>query len=310
MSAQRFFSVIIPTYNRPKQLADCLTALSNLDYSRDRMEVIIVDDGSSMPLDAVIKPFQTELNVTLLRQPNAGPSAARNTGAAVAKGAFLAFTDDDCEPAPDWLTQLERRFQQHPQHIVGGRTCNALLDNPFSCTSQLIIDVVYDYYNATPDQAQFFASNNLALPTEEFCKLGGFNTAFPTSEDRELCDRWLHHGYGMSYASNAVILHSHSLGLLSLWRQHFSYGQGAYRYHKIRADRGSGEFHIEGNFYLNLVRYALTQTQYKPKFLLLVLLFYVQVANAAGFFYEKFYWHQRHIDKRPQPSTLTSMFED
>jgi glycosyltransferase involved in cell wall biosynthesis len=282
------FSVIIPTYARPKQLSDCLTSLSKLDYLRDRFEVIVVDDGSPTPLDAIVAPFQTSLNLTLLRQANAGPSAARNAGAAMAKGTFLAFTDDDCAPAPDWLRQLEIRFTKQPQQIVGGRTCNALTQNPFSCTSQLILDVVYEVYNAIPDQARFFTSNNLALPTKEFHNLGGFNVNFPTSEDRELCDRWLYQGYAMRYAQDAVVLHAHDLTLRSLWNQHFGYGQGAYRYHKLRSDRGSGKFKIERNFYLSLLHYALTQTQYQPRLLLLLLLFSVQVANAAGFFYEKF----------------------
>ena len=101
---QPFFSIIVPTYNRPRQLADCLRALSALDYPRRRFEVIVVDDGSASPLAEVVAPFHPLFRLTLVTQDNAGPAAARNTGAALAQGEFLAFTDDDCLPSGRWLT--------------------------------------------------------------------------------------------------------------------------------------------------------------------------------------------------------------
>ena len=88
----------------------------------------------------------------------------------------------------------------HGDHMVGGRTINALPDNPYATASQEIIDVVYRYYNAEAGPARFFTSNNLALSAERFRAIGGFDPAFTTSEDRELCDRWLHHGGALAYA--------------------------------------------------------------------------------------------------------------
>ncbi|MEL6605516.1 MAG: glycosyltransferase, partial [Cyanobacteria bacterium J06614_10] len=75
------FSVVVPTYNRPKQLERCLMALVQLKYPRDRCEIIVVDDGSQTPLDSVVGPFQQYVNIQLIRQENAGPAAARNAGA-------------------------------------------------------------------------------------------------------------------------------------------------------------------------------------------------------------------------------------
>lgn len=83
---QPFFSIIIPTYSRPEQLVACLQSLTHLDYPRDRFEVIVVDDGSDMPLEGVVTPLRNWLEVTLLRQMNSGLGVARNTGAARAKG--------------------------------------------------------------------------------------------------------------------------------------------------------------------------------------------------------------------------------
>lgn len=283
---QFLFSVIIPSYNRPKQLGTCLESLTQLDYLRDRFEVIVVDDGSDRPLDTVVAPFKDSLNLRLIRQNNAGPAAARNSAARQAKGKYLAFTDDDCRPATNWLQALENCFTADSDRIVGGRTVNALANNLFSTTSQNIISMGYAHYNAIANQARFFASNNMVVPANRFGELNGFDESFTTSEDRELCDRWLHHGYAMTYAPEVVIYHAHPMTLHSFWRQHFPYGQGAFRFHKTRAEKGWGNFAIEGNYYLNLLRYPFENGQGKQGLVLTAVLFVSQVANAAGFFWQ------------------------
>ncbi len=80
------FSIVIPSYSRPGQLAECLRALSRLEYPRDRFEVIVVDDGGDRPLDEVIAPFESNLTLTLLRQANAGPAALPATPGQRARG--------------------------------------------------------------------------------------------------------------------------------------------------------------------------------------------------------------------------------
>ena len=98
------FSIVIASYRRPGPLAACLQSLAQLDYPRDRFEAVVVDDGSQPSLAPVVEAARGPLEVRFLRQKNAGPATARNTGAAQARGRFLAFTDDDCAPSPDWLT--------------------------------------------------------------------------------------------------------------------------------------------------------------------------------------------------------------
>lgn len=283
------FSLIIPAYNRPQHLSSCLQALSCLNYPRDHYEVIVVDDGSLVPLGEVVDQFKDQLNLSLLRQENAGPAAARNYGAAHAKAEFLVFTDDDCEPVADWLRVFAAQFEKTPKVMLGGKSINKLTNNLFSSTSQLIVDIVYRHYNADPQQARFFASNNMAMPTRYFHELGGFNTNFRTAEDRELCDRWLASGREMIYVEKAMLHHSHALTLHSFCQQHFAYGQGAYYYHKIRRLRRSGTMVDAMKFHLNFqnwLLYPFKQVRW-TKFLPLggTLLLW-QMINAAGFFSE------------------------
>ena len=157
-----FISIIIPTYNRPKQLATCLESLTKLDYPRDSFEVIVVDDGSKTQLESVVNPFSGQLDITLIRQINNGAASARNTGAKQAKGQFIAFTDDDCMPSADWLRAIAARFKNAPESLIGGRTINILSNNIFSTASQHLIDYVYKYYNANPHKA------NLCFSLQKF----------------------------------------------------------------------------------------------------------------------------------------------
>ena len=277
------FSIIVPTWNRPHELRACLGALARLDYPKSCFEVIVVDDGSEPALDP------THFNgldgrATWLRQSNAGPAEARNAGAVKAQGRYLAFTDDDCMPSPDWLNGFARAFRQAPQALVGGRTANGLPTNTYSTASQLIVNAAMDYFLATHSKFQFFASNNLAIPADLFRAIGGFDVSFRTSEDRDFCDRWVRNGHRLFYAPNALIQHYHELTLAGFLCQHFGYGKGANRFHRARAQRGAEPFRPELSFYRSVFQYSLSHD--KRMLSVAVLLFLWQVANAAGYLWQ------------------------
>lgn len=281
------FSIIIPTYNRPAQLGDCLAALARLDYPRDRFEVVVVDDGGSSPLQPMVEPFSRRLSLRLLSAPHGGPAAARNRGAAAAQGRTLAFTDDDCAPARDWLTCLQARNQK-PGTLLGGRTVNAIESQLAPAASQILIDYLYQHYNRDHDDARFIVSCNLAVPADAFRELGGFDASFPkaAAEDRDLCDRWRARGWRMAYLPEAIVFHRHALSLGAFWRQHFDYGRGAFRFHRARLARQQDGILVESlPFYSRLLAYPFTSGVRKPA-RVSALLAVSQAANAAGFFTE------------------------
>jgi len=282
------FSIVIPTFNRPEQLAACLQACTLLDYPTDRFEVIAVDDGGTSPLDQVVARFSGTLPLRLLRQENTGPAAARNRGALAARGKILAFTDDDCAPACDWLRALEAEFDVSPDSAVGGRTINRLSQNVYSTASQLLISYLCLYYNSVPKKARFCPSNNLAFPTGHFRAIGGFDVTYPraAAEDREICERWLNCGYRLTYAPDAIVFHSHGLSLRTFLRQHFHYGQGAFYFHRVRSQRRHMRMQVEPmSFYLKMLSYPFACGQGRRAPLVAVLLLISQIANALGFFW-------------------------
>jgi GT2 family glycosyltransferase len=272
--------VVVPTRDRPGQLSHCVRALAQLDFPRELWELIVVDDGGGAVVD------EPGLPLTLLRRPPGGPASARNAGIAAARGDYVAFTDDDCEPDPGWLAALADAFDRFPDAMLGGRIVNALTANVFSSASQRATDLAYAHYNRDPVGCRFFASNNLAVPRRALLALGGFDAdRFPfASEDRDLCDRWRAGGARMVYVPGALVRHRHDLDLTGFCRQHFAYGRGAARYHAARAQRASGRLVDEVSFHLD-PRLWRSATAAGPAGAALLALW--QLCNALGFAWER-----------------------
>lgn len=283
------FSIIVPTLGRPAQLTACLRGIADLDYPRSRFEVIVVDDGGQEPVGPLVSAMAGRINATAHRQSHAGPAAARNAGASLARGKYFAFTDDDCVPAPDWLTVLAARFESAPHRIVGGRTVNALPENIYATASQTLIGYLYAYYNRDPGAASFLVTSNLALPAELYKSLGGFDPGYPAAaaEDRDFCDRARQRESQLVYAEEALVYHSHWLDAPAFWRQHLRYGRGAFQFHSRLASRSDRRIKIEGPaFYLGIAAYPFRQTEIRRPLAVACLQVVSQFANALGFFCE------------------------
>ena len=251
-------TVVVPTHRRPRALAACLAGLAAQTDPPPGLQVVVVDDGGGVPLGPVIDRVRDRLDVTLVTQANAGPAAARNTGAERAPGGLLAFTDDDCVPRPGWLRTLVELAARNPGAAVSGRTVNALHDNPYSAAAQLVIDVGYEQTGHGSRGVPFFTTNNLLVPAEAFRALGGFDTAFRTAEDRDFCARWAGSGRRFAHARDAVVDHAHALGPWGFVRLHYQYGRGACRFHRAQASRG-GRVAVEPGYYLALARRPLRE---------------------------------------------------
>ena len=245
--------MIVATYARPAQLTACLESLACLEYPVARFEVVVVDDGSPESLEPVTVVFQSRLPLRYVRRKNGGCGPGRNTGAANARGRYIAFTDDDCRHAPDWLSRLEGYFERDPGAMVGGLCVNALESNRFSAASQLLID--YLLYTANQASASGGYLNNMALLRREFLEMGGFDEGlWMSAEDRDLCDRWARMGKRIVFAPEIRIEHWHRLSWRSFWRQHYGYGRGAFHHR-----RNEKTVKPSWRFYRDLLLYPFTR---------------------------------------------------
>ena len=265
------FSIVLPTYNRPKRLRDCLGAVAALDYPREQYEVIVVDDGSPRPALPVVEAINAEVGadwrVRAVRQDNAGPAAARNYGAREARGEYLVFLDDDCRPRRDWLRAFAGGFAGRPDALLGGRIANALANNARAEASQWLTDFVYGWgrrqgHGTGPGRTWLFNSSNLACRPANFERAGRFDEEFPLAagEDHDFCHRYQHVGLPADYLPEAVIDHYHDMSLRGFARQHFGYGRGLLQFHRrAMAREAESARRRHGEFQLKLAGFLLSR---------------------------------------------------
>jgi glycosyltransferase involved in cell wall biosynthesis len=251
------WSVIVPTYNRPQQLARCRESLSRVQPPAGGFEVIIINDGGTQGFDELMGVAGNATTIRYATQAHAGPAVARNTGAHMAVGKWLAFTDDDCEPTTGWLQAFERALFAHPDALAGGEVRNAVSGSMFSEASQLLAGFVAAWFDGTARE-RFFTSNNIAVSRAAFLDAGGFDDAFGASagEDREFCDRWTAQGRESIRVADAIVDHKHALSMRSFLRQHHGYGRGAQRFRRTRRAAGR-PIRIDPSFYLASLRHVV-----------------------------------------------------
>ena len=281
------FSVIVPTYNRPEMLARCLTSFLALDYPAGEWELIVVNDGGENSLTAVTPQLFEQFPLHLHTIPHAGPAAARNAGARQAKGEILAFTDDDCRVAPDWLKRFEQGFMATGLDGLGGRPVYS--ENGRSAqAAQHLIDFLLHYLHDEKGDAMLLLSNNLAYRRSLFSEAGGFDESFPwaAAEDMEFCHRMLALGHHQQYFPDACVWHDHHLTAWEHIRQQFHYGRGAYFFMEALKKMSALQLSqpkAQAPFYS-----ALTQSLFQQRLPLLpaMLLLLGQIAYRFGLAYQ------------------------
>jgi glycosyltransferase involved in cell wall biosynthesis len=285
-----FISVVIPTFRRPRQILDCVQSFESVNYPRDRFELIVVDDGSPQPVRERVQSQNTSIQLKCLRQQQAGPAQARNYGLEAARGEFVAFTDDDCRPAANWLAALAEGWSSDPEAALAGPVQNALRGNLIAEATQVLIDYCIRYFDPPTTGRGFFTANNMAFPARTLRQVGGFNTGFPlaAAEDRELCSRWSDHGGRFRFVPSALIHHFHDLNVVRFGRQHFNYGRGARLYHRARATQASQPLKIEPwRFYAGLLATPFDGRPLPQALCICTLLASSQALNAIGYFYQR-----------------------
>lgn len=112
------YSVIIPVYNRPDEVNELLESLTTQSFKD--FEVVVVEDGSSIPCKEVVEKYQGELDIHYYNKPNSGPGQTRNYGAERSKGDYLIILDSDCILPEGYFTAVEEELQKDPADAFGG----------------------------------------------------------------------------------------------------------------------------------------------------------------------------------------------
>jgi glycosyltransferase involved in cell wall biosynthesis len=225
-----FFSVVMPTYQRRESLRRTLATLARVDYPADRMEVVLVSDGSTDGSVEMARAVDVPIPITVLEQPNQGPAAARNLALAHARGPFVLFLDDDVLAAPGLVAEHARAHLEAPeaQRVVIGT-----LLPPDTWRSPWVrweLDTVVKQYRAmeegryAPTPRQFY-TGNASVRLEHVLAEGGFDTGFKRAEDVELAMRLERRGLTFVFRSSASAVHMADRSLRSWVRAARQYGR-------------------------------------------------------------------------------------
>lgn len=178
-------SIIIPARNESVHLPALLSSLAQLEYSRERMEIILVDHESTDETARIAK----KAGATVVTHRGGTISSVRNHGARVARGAVLAFLDADCTVDPAWLTTSLRHFDD-PQVGAVGSYHLVPLDPP-----TWVRQVLQKQIEARPQltEPNWLPSGNMFVRRDMFMQCGGFDESMATCEDVDLSYRLAKH---------------------------------------------------------------------------------------------------------------------
>jgi len=228
-------SLIICTRDRCQQLVRSLQSVRNITFERP-WELIVVDNGSADDTAATIRQFidSAEVSAVYVFEPKLGKSNALNTAVGIAHGKILAFTDDDCYTAPDFLSRLWLAFDDPSVGYITGRI---LLHDPTDHPVTI---------NETTTPLTFPARSllgvgavqgaNMAFRREVLSGIGGFDPVFGAGspfagEDLDAAGRASAMGWKGRYCPEVIIRHHHGRKASDIPHLMKFYGIGAGAYH-------------------------------------------------------------------------------
>lgn len=219
-----FVSIVIATRNRERLLAETLAALAALRWPKDRLEIVVADNGSSGGTAAVLEELSARGDAPRIRylyEPRRGKSYAVNAAFDIATGEIFALTDDDVLVDPEWLDHLCRALDETGSDFVAGRIFARWEVPPPPWMSPALYGVLAIPDNGgarldiAPGKPQVVPIGaNMAVRASVVKQVGGLRTdlgkfegTLRTGEDHEFYLRMLSAGYRGVYEPGAIVHH-------------------------------------------------------------------------------------------------------
>jgi len=224
-----YISIVIPTYNSALTLSQTIKACLIQDYPRDRLEIIVVDDGSIDDTKRVVKNSP----VIYMYQKRKGPASARNNGWKSLKGEWLAFIDADCVPYKNWISKLAQHCGKDRIGAVAGSYAVG--------NSRYLLDKFVHYeikyrHSMMGEHTNSFGTYNVLIKRSVLEELGGFDNRYShaSGEDSDLAYRIIKSGHKIYFEKDAMVIHNNILRFLKYLIIQFRHG-----YWRMRLYRGN-----------------------------------------------------------------------
>ncbi|WP_335964349.1 glycosyltransferase [Galbibacter sp. PAP.153] len=220
------FSFIIPVYNRPDEIKELLESMQLLTGNIP-FEVVIVEDGSTVSSEEIVKQFATKMKVSYYFKENSGPGDSRNYGMKVAKGNYFIILDSDCILPPQYLTEAQKALKNKYVDCFGGPdAAHASFSNiqkaiNYSMTSFLTTGGIRGGKKAV-DKFQP-RSFNMGLSKKAFSITGGFGKIHP-GEDPDLTIRLWKNGFETALFPKAFVYHKRRISWEKFYLQVKKFG--------------------------------------------------------------------------------------
>lgn len=232
------YSVIVPVFNRPDEVDELLSSLCTQTFKD--FEVIIVEDGSSVPCAEVVRRYDGRLDVHYYAKPNSGPSQSRNYGVERAKGEYVIILDSDVVLPEGYLRAVDDELPRQPCDAFGGPD---RAHSSFTPTQKAINYAMTSFFTTggirggKKKMDKFYPrSFNMGVRTEVYRALNGFsNMRF--GEDIDFSTRIFKGGYACRLFPDAWVWHKRRTDLRKFFRQ--VHNSGIARIHLTKRHPGT-----------------------------------------------------------------------
>ncbi|NGY37105.1 glycosyltransferase [Flavobacterium sp. XN-5] len=204
-----FFSLIIPVYNRPEEVDELLESLSKSPYNED-FEVVIVEDGSSVKCEDVVKKYDSKLTIAYYYKDNSGPGDSRNYGMKKAKGDYFIIFDSDCIIPTQYLLEVDKALKLNYVDCFGGpdRALDSFSDIQKAINFAMTSFLTTGGIRGGSEKIDKFQprSFNMGLSRKAFEASNGFGNIHP-GEDPDLSIRLWNLGFETKLFPDAYVYH-------------------------------------------------------------------------------------------------------
>jgi len=231
----RFYSIIIPVFNRPQEIDELLSSLASQSYKN--FEVLIIDDGSTRKSESIVEKFITSLDLHYYFKENSGQGFSRNFGFEKSHGDYLIVFDSDCIIPPDYLEKVDKHLQENFLDAYGGPD---KADPAFTFTQKAINFTMTSFLTTGGIRGSKSGigkfnprSFNMGISREVFEKTGGYIIT-RKGEDIEFSLRITKSGFRVGLIPEAFVYHKRRTNFSQFFRQTNFFGTArinVWRYH-------------------------------------------------------------------------------